>query len=522
MKKFENKFFRQITLRLCSDIKIENALFACLQYFKSYLPADLLVLQFYQADLGSHHLIASATSKTRNRLDIAIPFSTEATKVVEARLDIYKKTPDVIISNDTEKDPMFRPILNFFKLEQTSALTLVLGMGDVLLGSLALYANGRNCYTREHARLFGLLKEPFSITINNLHITREINRLRELLEDDKQFLQQELLRVAGDRIIGEELGLREVMDNVRHVAAHDSPVLLSGETGTGKDVIAQAIHNASARKFGPFITVNCGAIPDTLIDSELFGHEKGAFTGAMSQKRGRFERADKGTIFLDEVGEMPLQAQVRLLRVLQNKVIERVGGHKPIQLDIRVIAATNKNLEQMVKSQLFRQDLWFRLNVFPIRIPALRERKQDIPNLVQYFIQKKGKDLKLTNFPIPTAKAVDQLASYHWPGNIRELENLIERELILNPTGPLEFDHLPVDYRKVGAFDSNRPGDAPLKISTVMANHICHVLKLADGKIHGEGGAADLMGINPSTLRGRMDKLGIPYGREIQKNKHIE
>jgi transcriptional regulator with GAF, ATPase, and Fis domain len=209
--------------------------------------------------------------------------------------------------------------------------------------------------------------------------------LKERLADDNRYLHTELRRISGDEITGADFGLREVMHRVRHVAPTESPVLLTGETGAGKDVIANAIHLGSPRRDGPFIPVNCGAIPESLIDSELFGHEKGAFTGALAQKRGRFERAHNGTILLDEIGEMPLEAQVRLLRVLQHREIERVGGTSRILVDIRVIAATNQDLYSMVQAGRFREDLYFRLNVFPITVPPLRERAGDIPALVQLW-----------------------------------------------------------------------------------------------------------------------------------------
>ena len=214
-----------------------------------------------------------------------------------------------------------------------------------------------------------------------------------MLADDNRYLYDELRSVSGDEIIGSDFGLKTVMEMVRQVAPLDSPVLLLGETGTGKEVIANAIHYSSPRKDGPFIKVNCGAIPETLLDSELFGHEKGAFTGAISQKRGRFERADKGTIFLDEIGELPLQAQVRLLSVLQTREIERVGGTSPIPVDIRIISATHRDLEEMIASRRFREDLWFRLNVFPITIPPLRQRREDIPALLHHLMERKSREL---------------------------------------------------------------------------------------------------------------------------------
>ena len=303
------------------------------------------------------------------------------------------------------------------------------------------------------------------------------------------------------------------MENVRSVAPLSSPVLLLGDTGVGKEVIAGAIHNASLRRDEPFIKVNCGAIPETLMDSELFGHEKGAFTGALNHKRGRFERAHNGTIFLDEIGELSLEAQVRLLRVLQEKEIERVGGTESINVDIRVIAATHRNLNAMILEGKFREDLYFRLNVFPIYIPTLRERKGDIPGLVQHFIQKKSRDLKLTAIPTLAPKALDQLLAHHWPGNVRELENAVERAIILHREEPLSFAELgpkkELEVTPVSASEDMESFD----LDQVTADHIRRVLMVTNGRVEGEKGAADLLGINPGTLRGRMRKLGISFGR---------
>lgn len=265
------------------------------------------------------------------------------------------------------------------------------------------------------------------------------------------------------------------------------------------------------------MSVNCGAIPETLIDSELFGHEKGAFTGALFQKRGRFERANKGTIFLDEIGELPFQVQVRLLRVLQSKEIERVGGVKTIPLDIRIIAATNRDLKDMVKRHQFREDLWFRLNVLPIWIPPLRDRRSDIPALLQHFINMKSKELKLSAIPALSPGAIEPLMEYHWPGNIRELQNVVERALILNPKGHLTFQNLNLSQQQEqqALSDVERENNAsPLILDEVVSRHIRKVLSKTKGKVHGHDGAAELLGINPSTLRNRMSKLGIKYERE--------
>jgi transcriptional regulator with GAF, ATPase, and Fis domain len=292
---------------------------------------------------------------------------------------------------------------------------------------------------------------------------------------------------------------------------------LLGETGVGKEVIANAIHYASPRSNGPFIKVNCGAIPASLMDSELFGHEKGAFTGASQKKRGKFERADGGTIFLDEIGELPLEAQVRLLRVIQMLVIERVGGTKQIPVDIRIIAATHRDLEDMVDKGLFRKDLLFRLNVFPINIPPLRERIIDLPALVSFFIKRKSKDLNLGTPKIPAPGSIEKLKSYSWPGNIRELENIVERALIRNSSDLnnkyLYFDDL-VPEDNIKKDDKNIVNISNvLSIDDAMINHIESVLQLTNGKIQGKDGAAALLGMPPSTLRNRMRKLGITFGK---------
>ncbi|MFZ2948200.1 MAG: sigma-54 dependent transcriptional regulator [Desulfuromonadaceae bacterium] len=299
------------------------------------------------------------------------------------------------------------------------------------------------------------------------------------------------------------------------MAPLNNSVLLLGETGTGKELIANAIHYSSSRKEGPFIKVNCGAIPETLIDSELFGHEKGAFTGAITEKRGRFERAVGGTIFLDEIGELPQQAQVRLLRVLQHHEIERVGGSKPIPVDIRVIAATHRNLERMVSENQFREDLWFRLNIFPIIIPPLRQRKEDIPALARFFVASKSRELDIKTSPAIAPGALERLMEYNWQGNIRELENIVERELIRHKGGQLMFNSLPGNKDEATAISGQNTFDMynTLSLDELMALHIRKILDKTNGKIHGSGGAAEILRIKSTTLRARMDKLGIKYRR---------
>src|SRR5208282_5312386 len=295
-----------------------------------------------------------------------------------------------VIMNSSVSHEIIRYVATLIKseLKGNSVLVLPLWIGKELIGNLVLRAKGEGRYTQDHLDLIAIVAEPFAIALSNALAHEKLLKYRDVLLDDNRFLNRELISQAGEEVIGGNSGLRNVMEMVQQVAPLNNTVLLLGETGTGKELVANTIHFSSPRKDKPFIKVNCGAIPESLIDSELFGHEKGAFTGAVTEKRGRFERAQGGTIFLDEIGELPLQAQVRLLRVLQNREIERVGGSRPIPVDIRVIAATHRNLEGMVSDNRFREDLWFRLNVFPIIMPPLRQRKEDIPALTRHFVER--------------------------------------------------------------------------------------------------------------------------------------
>jgi formate hydrogenlyase transcriptional activator len=307
-----------------------------------------------------------------------------------------------------------------------------------------------------------------------------------------------------DELIGVSQGLQDVRDAVQIVSKTDSTVLIQGETGTGKELVAKAIHMCSARSRGPYVKLNCAAMPAGLLESELFGHERGAFTGAVSQFAGRFQLADTGTLFLDEIGDMPLELQPKLLRVLQDQEFEHLGGARTIRVDVRVIAATNQNLLQMVKERRFRADLYYRLHVFPIAIPPLRDRPEDIPALVQHFVEKYASRAQKVFSPM-SQNATKLLAGYEWPGNVRELENLIQRAVISSPGNELL---LPSDYRR------SHDMEAPSKIRTlaeVEREHILTVLRRVGGVIGGQNGAASLLGVARTTLVYRMQKLGIGH-----------
>jgi formate hydrogenlyase transcriptional activator len=333
----------------------------------------------------------------------------------------------------------------------------------------------------------------------------EIKRLKERLKAENVYLQQEVAREYNfGEIIGQSSAMSYVFFRIEQVAPQNATVLLLGETGTGKGVVARAIHARSARKDRPMITVNCTSLPANLIESELFGREKGAFTGANVRQMGRFELADGGTIFLDEIGEMPLELQSKLLRFIQDGEFERLGNPRTIKVNVRIIAASNRNLEEEIRSGRFREDLFYRLNVFPITIPPLRQRPEDIPLLVSHFIAKFNKKMgkKIASISKETMKALQE---YSWPGNVRELESVIERAIITNQGTTLQVLDRFDTFRKVGGLETQ---DVKA-LADLEQDHILQVLKATGWRIEGKNGAALLLGLNPSTLRARMRKYGI-------------
>jgi transcriptional regulator with GAF, ATPase, and Fis domain len=505
----ENEIFREATLRICGTLNFEVALQDCLVYLRTFMPADCFHLNLLDKELGLLKTIAIVTADEAKRVNIVISLDDKGRKII----DSHKYMPSLII-DPVEFIPIKKTVVQKTGLwEDHSALLMQLFIRDEHLGNLTLFAKDLNRFSEEHLRILSMLREPFAIALSNALRYDEVIRLKDIMADDLKDLQRRLLLPAGGIIVGSDMGLQGVMEMAREVAPLDSPVLLQGETGVGKEIIANAIHRMSRRNKGPFIQVNCGAIPETLIDSELFGHEKGAFTGAISQKRGCFERADGGTIFLDEVAELPLPAQVRMLRVLQEKEIIRVGGDSLINVDIRIIAATHQDLEDLVRRGLFRADLRFRLNVFPIFIPPLRDRKEDIPSLVNHFIEKKSRELQMPGPHKLARGSIDILKAYPWPGNVRELENVIERALILSRGGVINFEDVVWSSLKKNREDDQIEIDNFLELNQVNSRHIKQALKMTKGRIHGPNGAAKLLGMNPSTLRHRMRKLGIKAER---------
>jgi formate hydrogenlyase transcriptional activator len=379
------------------------------------------------------------------------------------------------------------------------------------LGVLNVGSAKPGAFTDSDAQLLSQVGNQVAIAIENALAYREIDALKNKLEDEKLYLEEEISNQFNFReIIGHSPSLKRALQDVQTVAPTDSNVLIFGETGTGKELIARAIHNLSARKDHTLVKVNCAAIPTGLLESEMFGHEKGAFTGAIEQRKGRFELANRGTLFLDEVEDIPLDLQPKLLRVLQEQEFERLGSSRTITVDVRVVAATNTDLSQLVAEKKFRSDLYYRLNVFPITLPPLRERTEDIPLLVHFFAQKYAQRMKKPIERIPT-ETVAALTRYSWPGNIRELQNLIERAVILSRGAVLE---VPLGELKQNGKNSteHNGGNA---LEAVEREHILRVLRETNWVIGGTSGAAAKLGLPRTTLNNKMQKLGITRPRVV-------
>jgi len=387
---------------------------------------------------------------------------------------------------------------------------------------LVLFSRTKAALTAQHPPVAQAMLPPLDVAFENDRRLHELARTREALEADRLALLSRLDRQdISDTIVGATAGLSSVMARVEQVARTDAPVLILGETGSGKEVIARSIHERSGRSRGPIVRINCGAIPPELVDSELFGHERGSFTGAVATRKGWFERADGGTLFLDEIGELPPAAQVRLLRVLQDGSLERVGCNHAITVDVRLVAATHRKLETLVAEGGFREDLWYRISVFPIRLPALRERQDDIPALAAHFARRAGQRLGGAGLA-PSARDIELLRSYDWPGNVRELAAVLERAAILGdgkrldvPTalGMLEPATQAAPRASAPPVPTEQPVPEVDPLEKAVATHIERALRACHGRIEGPFGAAQLLGINPHTLRARMRKLGIDWAR---------
>jgi formate hydrogenlyase transcriptional activator len=386
-----------------------------------------------------------------------------------------------------------------------SGCTAPLIFRDRVLGVLGIKSVRPHAFYEDDAELFGQVAKQVAIAVENALVYNEIETLKNKLEKEKLYLEEEIRTEYNfEEIVGKSPNLKRVLQDVETVAATDSTVLIYGETGTGKELIARAIHNLSGRSERTLVKVNCAAIPTGLLESELFGHEKGAFTGAIDRRIGRFELAHQGTIFLDEVEDIPLELQSKLLRVLQEQEFERLGNSRTQRVDVRVVAATNSDLAQLVEEKKFRSDLYYRLNVFPITVPPLRERPEDIPLLVHFFANKFAQQMKRPIESVPK-ETMTALMNYHWPGNIRELQNLVERGVILSRGSSLE---IPLGELKQSTKAANHTNGSTT-LESVERDHILRVLGDSKWVIGGPTGAAARLGLNRTTLNHRMRKLGI-------------
>ena len=512
----------------CRHIEIDESAAAIATSVAAHLPLRALAVLRADAD---HKTLEPLTVGSPPRAAPVAARATEFAAPAWRRFTAWLRSGSVIGWGDTEAEGWLAAVLP--DSIQADAVAGPLMSKDGPLGVLVLVATSGKQFSPLDRRSMHELLEPFAAALDNDTRLHELRALREAAVADRETLLTRLGRQdVNEEVVGSHTGLRHVMDRVELVAKSDVPVLILGETGTGKEVVSRAIHTRSPRAAGPFIRVNCGAIPPELVDSQLFGHEKGSFTGASAQHQGWFERADRGTLFLDEIGELPLPAQVRLLRVLQDHQIERVGGKSPIHVDVRIVAATHRDLSAMVKERTFREDLWYRINVFPILLPTLRERLEDIPALVKHLVQRAATRFGLPAVQ-PAAGDLRLLADYHWPGNIRELGAVIDRAVILGGGRTLDvgtalglgrqplpapaadatmYEVIPETVPLEQAMSRPAAGDI-MPLAAAMKQHIERALAATRGRIEGRRGAATMLQINPHTLRARMRKLGIDAER---------
>jgi formate hydrogenlyase transcriptional activator len=420
-------------------------------------------------------------------------------------LEVLLQTKQPLYVPDISLETRFRPnLMEVYRQHKIrSGFWIDLTTSRGLHGVIAFTSCMPDAYTPEDREFMQHIGRQVAIADENAVAFEEINELRRHIEDEKVYLEEEIRsEYRFDEIIGSGPALRSVLQQIQTAAPTDSSILIQGETGTGKELVARAIHRLSSRANATFVKLNCAAIPAGLIESELLGHEKGAFTGAVGQRIGRFELAHRGTLFLDEIGEMPLEMQPKLLRILQDGQFERLGGARTIQSDFRLVAASNRDLRSMVAEQQFRADLFYRINVFPITLPALRERREDIPTLVRYFVQEFATRMRKNIEAIP-AEVMETLVNYSWPGNIRELRNIIERSVILTSGKRLTIP-------KDDLHESRPAGPAPvITMDDAERRHILDALDASNWVVGGPSGAASMLGMKRSTLQSRMHKLGI-------------
>lgn len=497
---------------VCRHLDIDESIRLLAPRIAEALPVDRVIVR--RLDAPRARLETVATGEV-NAVNEPPPVRTPLAPEEVERLRTWTAAGEVRVWRRGESDAL-RELL---APGRSALLAAPLAADDASIGLLVLQGTSD---LGPHLALANALAEPFAAALANDARLHELARLREAVEADNRALLARLGRQdISDSIVGVETGLRGVMERVEQVARTDAPVLIFGETGSGKEVVARSIHARSRRAQGPFLRVNCGAIPPELVDSELFGHERGSFTGAVATRRGWFERADGGTLFLDELGELPPAAQVRLLRVLQDGTFERVGGQRVLTVDVRIVGATHRDMRALLATGAFREDLWYRVSVFPIHLPPLRARRQDIAPLVHHFASRAGQ--RLHGVPlVPTVDDIHVLEAYEWPGNVRELAAVIERAAILGDGRRLDVKTALGVLPPTATKDVARPSlvpptrdaePSPGTLEATAREAIEEALERTRGRIEGPYGAARILGINPHTLRSRMRKMGIQWDR---------
>ena len=500
-----NKLTEQFSLQVigCSDP--EQALIAIYQFLKNHFPMNLLNVLIHDTQRGIFHYRIAVTDERVMLVDEKVKLSAEGRNTALHTLNMAVQNIPNTKQNSTTSD-----VAHYFSVKENgSSLSLTKRIDGSHFLLIGLFAWGVGLYNETHVQLMNGLFHSLTSVMQNIQWQLEVHSEKKRLITENRYLRKRI----GYRIVGEETGLQEVMDQIKHVAPLDIPVLLIGETGVGKEVLANAIHQRSKRAAQQLVSINCAAIPGTLLESELFGSEKTESTGESETKQGYFEQADGGSLYMDEISELSLMTQIKLLRCLQTMEVHHVGAKRFVSVDVRVIGATNRDLEAMVEKGQFRKDLWYRFNVFPIRIPPLRERKSDIPDMALYYARIKSNEMNLPFDFSFAPESMEQLQNYHWPGNIRELQNVIERKLIISQGKPLSFYELTDTAATLPPkkTSSSMP-DFPI-LDKVITQHIRKALLLSKGRVEGPGGAAELLGTNPSTLRARMRKYGIKMNR---------
>jgi formate hydrogenlyase transcriptional activator len=511
-KKERLELLLDITNRLVSSLEFRDLLRAISQDIRRVMQCDYTGLSLPENNKKDLRLYAMDFPESKGLLHEELVYPIEG-----APSGTAFRTMKPLTLRSPFTDWLSYPIVQMAIREELKSFAfLPLISKDHPIGVLVLGRLRDDAFSELDINFLSQVANQIALAVENALAFREIRELKDQLSSEKLYLEDEIrTEMNFARIIGNSPPLRKVLKRVETVAPTDSTVLIYGETGTGKELIARAIHDLSPRRSKPFVKLNCAAIPTGLLESELFGHEKGAFTGAIAQRMGRFEVADGGTIFLDEIGEIPLELQTKLLRVLQEREFERLGSSRTLRTDARLIAATNRDLETMVEEQKFRSDLFFRLNVFPVHVPPLRQREGDIPFLVRHFAQQFSRRMNKVIETIPSA-TMDALCRYHWPGNIRELQNVIERAVIIS-TGPaLHVDVADLKFPKVSqpehrAIAVKAGANAALHdvLQETERQQILQALQQCNWVVAGPNGAAARLGVNRSTLQVRIRKLGI-------------